>query len=85
MVSRRPSATIFRLVQDHLSDDTIEALNSLQADAKNGNLIGLAFVAVYKGGDYIPDTAGWARENNSTAIGLARVLGAVLEAREVGR
>ncbi|TAK84331.1 MAG: hypothetical protein EPO20_14680 [Betaproteobacteria bacterium] len=57
--------TPYLLVSDHLSDDTVEALKELYAEARRRNdpIIGIAFAAMYRGRRYIVNTAGECRRN----------------------
>lgn len=64
----------FRLATDHVSDDTIAALKELLAHAKAGQIIGLAFVAMYKGRRYITNTAGEAKRNPTFTRGMVAAL-----------
>lgn len=76
---------IFRLVPDHLSDDTLQAVDALRQDAKSGKLVGLAFVGIYKGGEYVVDTAGEALRNTTATIGMTSMLADQLRQRERGK
>lgn len=53
----------FVLVNDQISHDTIEALTEMLEDAMRGELIGIAFAAMYKQRKFIVDTAGEAHRN----------------------
>jgi hypothetical protein len=53
----------FRLVPDTLSTDTIQCLSELLEHAKNGQVIGLAFAAIYKGRRFIVNAAGECHRN----------------------
>lgn len=75
---------IFRLVQDDFSYDTIEAVERLHEDARSGKLIGLAFVGIYRGQEYICNVAGFAYEQNTTAMSMVRMLSVRMEAKEQG-
>lgn len=67
-------ATRFRLVGDEISDDVVEALTQLLVQAQNGQLLGIAFVAMYKRRQYIVDTAGECRRNPTFTRGMIRSL-----------
>lgn len=64
----------FRLVKRHPSPDTVATLETLLAAAKSGNLIGLAFVAMYAGREYEASTVGEARRNPTFTRGMIRAL-----------
>jgi hypothetical protein len=81
MSTRHP---VFKLVPDEISNDTVEALEALYKDAQKGSLIGLAFVGIYRSREYICNTAGFAYEQNTTAMGMVRMLALQLEERERG-
>jgi hypothetical protein len=49
---------LFTLAPDSISHGTIEALKALLRDAERGEIISLAFAVMYKGRDYIVNTAG---------------------------
>jgi hypothetical protein len=63
-----------RLVPDSLSTDTVEALSELLEQAKAGNVKGLAFVAVYKGAQFIVNVAGELVSNPVLARGMVASL-----------
>lgn len=75
---------VVHLVQHEGSHDTKEAAKAISADAESGQLVGIAFVGIYRGGDYICDTAGEAFKNTTLTIGMVRMLSALLEAKERG-
>lgn len=66
--------TPFVLVADTLSNDTIECLEELLADARAGAVIGIAFVAVLKKRGYIVNSAGEAHRNPTFSRGMLRAL-----------
>jgi len=68
----------FHLVQDGLSSDTIKALQSLLAEAESGQLIGLAYVAMYKRREYTASATGEARRNPTFTRGMLAALDDVL-------
>lgn len=64
----------FRLVESKASEDTIIALEQLLQAAQSGKLIGLAFVAMYAGREYMAVTVGEARRNPTFTRGMLRAL-----------
>lgn len=64
----------FTLVTKTISHDTVEALGTLFEQAKQGDLIGVAFAAMYKEGGYMVDAAGEAHRSPTFARGMIRAL-----------
>lgn len=64
----------FSLAPDSLSHDTIEALRMLLKDAEKGEVIGLAFAVMYRGRDYIVNTAGEAHRSPTFTRGMVQAL-----------
>jgi hypothetical protein len=64
----------FALAPDSLSNDTIEALRELLTSAERGEIIGIAFAVMYKGRDYIVNTAGEAHRSPTFARGMVQAL-----------
>lgn len=64
----------FALITKDVSHDTIEALGDLCREAKGGDLIGFAYVAVYRGRCYTVDAAGEAYRNPTFTRGILRAL-----------
>lgn len=64
----------FSLANDIISHDSIECLESLLKDAKEGKLIGIAFAAMYKRRQYITNTAGEAHRNPTFTRGMLATL-----------
>lgn len=64
----------FSLAPDSLSHDTIEALRVLLKDAEKGEVIGLAFAVMYRGRDYIVNTAGEAHRSPTFTRGMVQAL-----------
>jgi len=60
----------FRLVHDSLSFDTVECLQELLNLAESGDLIGLAYVAMFKGRTYVVDATGEVRRSPTFARGM---------------
>lgn len=69
----------FRLVPDSLSHDTVEALQSLLDDAREGRIIGVAFCAMYKQRRFIVNTAGEAHRNPVFTRGMIACLNDTLK------
>lgn len=53
----------YQLVQEHISDDTIEALEAMLASAKKGQIVGIAFALMLRRQRYMVDCAGDACSN----------------------
>lgn len=64
----------FVLAPDVISHDSVEALRTLLEDAENGNLIGVAFAAMYKKGSFIVNTAGEAHRSPTFSRGMVKAL-----------
>lgn len=64
----------FGLARDTISHDTIEALRELLKSAERGEIIGIAFAVMYKGRDYIVDTAGEAHRRPTFTRGMVQAL-----------
>lgn len=75
----------FKLVHDTISHDTIEALKTLLSEAIAGNLIGIAFTAMYKQGNFKVNTAGESHKSTTFAIGTVVVLLYKLVCKVVGK
>lgn len=60
----------FSLARDTISHDSVEALEALLEEARQGKLIGLAFVAMYKDRYYVTNTAGEAYRNPVFTCGM---------------
>lgn len=61
---------MLRLVPDDLSHDTIKVCEQLLAMARTGKLRGIGFVGVYKGRNYIGNTAGAAHLDPTRTRGM---------------
>lgn len=66
--------TRLSIVQDRADQETIEAISRLLDEAKAGNVTGLAFVTIRKGGDYSGEVAGRLRDMPVYTLGLLHVL-----------
>ncbi len=64
----------FRLVPDTISGDTVEALEQLLAAARKGQVIGLAYVVMYKRRQFIANAAGEAKRNPVFTRGMLACL-----------
>lgn len=79
-----PRKPPFVLVDQHISDDTKEALRELLAAAEAGDMIGIAFAAMYRRRRYLVDTAGEASRNPTFARGMVQALNDELGKRARG-
>lgn len=64
----------FRLVLDAHSHDTVELLEQVLAEARRGQIIGVALVAMRKRREFIGDAAGEAYRNPTFARGMLAAL-----------
>lgn len=64
----------FHLVQNGLSSDTAKTLQNLLDEAQRGELIGMAFVAMYRRREYAANATGEARRNPTFARGMVQAL-----------
>lgn len=64
----------FVLVQDTLSNDTVECLQQLLEHASRGEVVGIAFAAMLKKRGYIVNTAGEAHRNPTFSRGMVLAL-----------
>lgn len=64
----------FELVTDSISHDSVEALQMLLQQAKSGELIGVAFAAMYRKGSFVVNTAGEAHRSPTFARGMIAAL-----------
>lgn len=71
----------FTLMEDNISTDTVRCLETLLAQARKGEVIGLAFAAILKRRNYVVNTAGEAHRNPTFARGVLRALDDELAAR----
>ncbi len=61
---------VYKLVEDTLSSDTVEALTVLLERAKRGELQGVAYVAMYRGRQYTAGVTGECRRNPTFTRGM---------------
>lgn len=66
--------TPFVLVEDHLSHDTVACLQALLEHAQKGDLIGIAYAAMFKRRGYAVDAAGEAHRSPTYSRGMLRAL-----------
>lgn len=71
----------FVLIEDTISNDTVEALEQLLEHARAGEVIGIAFAAMLKRRGYIVNSAGEAFRNPTFSRGMVRALDERLGAR----
>lgn len=64
----------FTLIPGTISKDTVEALQSLLRDAESGDIIGFVYAAMYKGRNFIVNTAGEAYQSPTFARGMVAAL-----------
>jgi len=64
----------FRLIRPRVSADTVEALTTLLAAAKRGEVIGIAYAAMLSGRKVIINTTGEARRSPIFARGMVTYL-----------
>lgn len=67
-----------------LSTDTVECLEHLLREARRGELIGVAFAAMYRRRKYFVETAGEAHRNPTFARGMVDALHDLLGRRARG-
>lgn len=75
----------FRLLEDSLSRDTVEALEQLLDGARKGEVIGIAFAAMLKRRVYITNVAGEAYRNPTFCRGMVGALADSLAVRMRGQ
>jgi len=68
---RRPP---FSLITETISADTVECLDELLERARAGEIIGIAYVAMFKRRKYVANATGEARRNPTFTRGMVRVL-----------
>lgn len=73
-MSTKNAAPLLRLVQNQPSKDMIETLEYLLQEAREGNLIGLAYSALLPGRKFFVDVVGEAHADPVRAIGAAQLL-----------
>lgn len=71
----------YLLVPDTLSHDTIQCLEAMLDEARRGQLIGIAFGAIFKRRTYIVNSAGEAYHSPTFARGIVAALDDELSAR----
>lgn len=66
--------SVFKLAEDSISHETVEALETLLDKAKKGDIIGIAFSVMNKQRTYNTNTAGELHRNMTFAVGTLMVL-----------
>ncbi len=69
---------VFHLVQDGFSPDTVQVLERMLAEAKDGELLGIAYVAMYRRRQYTAGAAGECRRNPTFTRGMLAALNDLL-------
>ena len=64
----------YQLVHDHISRDTVEALETLLEGAKSGDVTGIAFAATLRRNRYVTNVAGMCYKNPTFARGMVGAL-----------
>ena len=65
---------ILRLVANEPNRETIECLEQLLEEARSGQVIGIAYAAMYQRRSYVVDTAGEAYRNTTWSLGMVEAL-----------
>ncbi len=81
--AQQKSATVLRLVPkvETPNLDTISCLEVLLSNARQGRIVGLAFVAVYPDKSFVVDTVGTCSAKRSLTRGMVRDLDDLLAHR----
>jgi len=64
----------YKLVRSQVSHDSVAVLKNLLEQAEQGELIGVAFAAMYKEGNYVVDLTGEAHRSPTFARGMVKAL-----------
>lgn len=75
----------YKLIQDTVSRDMIEATQTLLDGAENGEIIGIAFVAVLKQRRFVTNVAGFCHRDATHTRGMLRSLDDKLSELVAGR
>lgn len=70
-----------QLIADQLSQDTIQCLERLLQEARDGHIIGIAFAALMKRHHFVAHTCGEVHRNRVLARGILRELDDELRAQ----
>lgn len=70
---------ILQLVPFQVSSDTVSELRTLLEQAEKGELIGLAYVGMYRGSDYDADVVGTCRRSTDICQAMLRRLERALD------
>ncbi len=65
---------VISLAQTRPSQETIDALTALLAEARSGAVVGLAYVAVHKEDEFTADVLGTAKTSPVLTIGMLQIL-----------
>lgn len=76
---------VFRMVPRKASEDTLEALSMLTSEAKRGELIGIAYAAMYVSREYVVSAAGEAHRNPTFSLGMIEMLSSAMRSLEEER
>lgn len=66
--------SVVTLVPDAVSQETIKTLELLLRDARNGQVIGVAYICMHKGYQYSVNIAGETRRSPTLTRGILTVL-----------
>lgn len=75
--------TTLSIVQPYVSKDVVETLEYLLQEARNGNLIGIAYGAMLPNRAFIVDAAGEAHRDPLRGVGLAQYVSQEITARHM--
>lgn len=64
----------FHLIQNKISGHTVSALRQLLSEAESGEIIGMAFIAMYRNREFVVDTTGESRRNPVFTRGMLSYL-----------
>lgn len=67
-------APTLKLMEKSVSQETVEALTRLLADAKRGEIAGFAYIALHQGTSYSGDVIGRAKQFPIYTLGLVKAL-----------
>lgn len=65
---------VYHLVPDSLSEDTIDALHVMHSRAKQGQILGIAYVVMYKRREFATGATGECRNNPIFTRGMVASL-----------
>jgi hypothetical protein len=64
----------YQLIRDHISHDTVEALETLTEAARQGQVVGIVYGVVLKGRKFFVDTAGSLTRDVTFARGVVAAI-----------